>query len=522
MKPSLDLYYLIKSLTKAEKSYFRKFASRHIIGNKNKYLRLYEEISNINSSAEYDENDIKAKFPKEKFIESFPVIKNYLFEIIMKSLNSFYSDSTADFQIKSNVRNIEILYKKALYDKCKKMLNKAFKQAYKYDNYIQILELIKLKKNLIHEGAYGSNEYENLEKAYREEKDILNIIHNLNEYRLLSYKARSIMNLNTKNETKKNQKFQELNLHPLLLSHSCALSFPALISFYHVKAFIYEHMNEPKKVLECRLKLVKLMESQPERIKDNPTNYVVLLYNLIYTCSSLKIYQEFNRYLLKLRSVENEYPDKISENLKILIFMGPYNSELRMYCETGQFEKGYEKLGAVERGLNRYEGKINKTDENYCYYLMAYINFGLKKYDESLRWINKILNDRTNAPENSMVVNSKILSLIIHYELENFDYLEYLIKSTYRYLKKIIKINKTQKLIINFLRKIPDAASRNEVATLFTEAKDKMIEIYKARNNEELSLDLVSWLESKIDKRNFSDIVRKKYLEKAHEREREI
>ena len=42
MKPADTLYKLIKSLTKGEKIYFKKFSKRHVLGSGNKYVKLFD------------------------------------------------------------------------------------------------------------------------------------------------------------------------------------------------------------------------------------------------------------------------------------------------------------------------------------------------------------------------------------------------------------------------------------------------------------------------------------------------
>ena len=60
MKPSDELFKLIKSLTKSEKRFF-KLSSSLQSGEKN-YLKLFDAIE---KQLEYDEEDIKNTFKKE-------------------------------------------------------------------------------------------------------------------------------------------------------------------------------------------------------------------------------------------------------------------------------------------------------------------------------------------------------------------------------------------------------------------------------------------------------------------------
>jgi len=44
MKPSTELFDLIRSLSQSEKRYFKVYASKHVIGKENNYVRLFEAI----------------------------------------------------------------------------------------------------------------------------------------------------------------------------------------------------------------------------------------------------------------------------------------------------------------------------------------------------------------------------------------------------------------------------------------------------------------------------------------------
>ena len=86
MKPSHELFRLIKSLSKSEKRFFKLMSSLQS-GEKN-YIKLFDSIEKQN---EYNEDAIKHQFREETFIKHLPSEKNHLYKLILKSLRSFYS-----------------------------------------------------------------------------------------------------------------------------------------------------------------------------------------------------------------------------------------------------------------------------------------------------------------------------------------------------------------------------------------------------------------------------------------------
>jgi len=83
MKPSSELFKLIKSLTKSEKRFF-KLSSALQAGEKN-YLKIFDYIE---KQEHYDEDELKDAFVGEVFVKHLPSEKNKHFTANAKSLYS--------------------------------------------------------------------------------------------------------------------------------------------------------------------------------------------------------------------------------------------------------------------------------------------------------------------------------------------------------------------------------------------------------------------------------------------------
>ena len=106
--------------------------------------------------------------------------------------------------------------------------------------------------------------------------------------------------------------------------------------------------------------------------------------------------------------------------------------------------------------------------------------------------------------------------MILHFELGNTDILEYLVKSTYRFLYKRKHLYKFETSILNFIRKkLPKTNSEKELITIFKDLKTELGKITKDPFEKKALdyFDFISWLESKIEKRPFADIVKEKAQE---------
>ena len=140
MEKSGNLYLLIKSLTKSEKGYFKKYASFHIRSSEgSNYIKIFNAID---AQLVYDEHKLIKKFKQERFINQFSVAKNYLYNIILESLEAYHYSNNKE--IRSLLNKIELLTDRGLYVQAKKLLKKVRKMAedHKLSGYISEIDIL--------------------------------------------------------------------------------------------------------------------------------------------------------------------------------------------------------------------------------------------------------------------------------------------------------------------------------------------------------------------------------------------
>jgi hypothetical protein len=105
-----------------------------------------------------------------------------------------------------------------------------------------------------------------------------------------------------------------------------------------------------------------------------------------------------------------------------------------------------------------------------------------------------------------------LLHLIAHYELGNFELLEYLIKSVYRYMAKMKNLSLVEEEMFKFLRHsfhVGASALKPEFENLLKKLKE--FEGNPLETRAFAYLDVISWLESKINRVHVQDVIREKY-----------
>ena len=88
-KYSSHLYELIKSLSKAEKRYFKVFVTRHTASDSQNNAQILFDA--IDKQKTYNEELLLEQLSKYVFVKKFSIAKARLYDTILKSLDAFYS-----------------------------------------------------------------------------------------------------------------------------------------------------------------------------------------------------------------------------------------------------------------------------------------------------------------------------------------------------------------------------------------------------------------------------------------------
>jgi hypothetical protein len=140
--PSTDLFDLIRSMTAAEKRYF-KLGSKS--GDK-KQQDYYILFSLINKQQVYDENELLDQLAKEGLAKHLPFKKIHLHTQILESLNNFYRTAGPEEEVLNLLQNLKILYDRGLYWQSEKLVKKIEKLCIDYDLKEYRIVLLKWQK----------------------------------------------------------------------------------------------------------------------------------------------------------------------------------------------------------------------------------------------------------------------------------------------------------------------------------------------------------------------------------------
>ncbi|MFI5150616.1 MAG: hypothetical protein ACHQRM_12835 [Bacteroidia bacterium] len=505
MVASENLFELIKSLSSSEKGYFRKQASLLVRGDENNYMKLFQAID---GQAVYNEKALLKKFAREKFTNNFSVAKNYLYDLILKSLESYHSD--VDAELKSLVRRVEILYQRGLHGHCEKLLVKAKNLAKRYDDQIQLAELLSIETEIWRRQTFAGKSEEDVIALFDELGKTVETFANLVEYRKHFAK---LLHLMVKTGTIRNitqeVAYKHVMLEPLLKSEKKALSVRAKLVYYNCRVFYYSAMSEHPEMLKASREIVRLMEAAPQHIEINPSFYWSSVGNIVVCLDALKRYQEMPAVLDKMVHYKPTTP-----GLKGHQYFLHRNLVISMYTKTGRFAEGIKVLEKVDADVASGEVMLpNRYIHVWFLYNSAYLYFSAEEYQKSNALVQQILDNYADDTGSDYQCFARILRLLIQFETNKRDLLEYTVKSTHRFLYKRNMMYKMEASLLRFLKRIgPNPLSDKQMKVVFNDLRDE-IASYSTEKYQAKALDyfdMVSWLEAKIKKRPFAEILKKK------------
>jgi hypothetical protein len=260
---------------------------------------------------------------------------------------------------------------------------------------------------------------------------------------------------------------------------------------------------------------VQLFDDNPNMINLNP---VFFLKGNNYLLESLFFINNKPKFVKKLEHfkaiVDNKKFVK-DENVSTLVFLYTNFHNINQYFIDGSFEDGLKLIPKIEKELLQFNDRIDPHHKMIFYYKFASLHFGAGNNKESIKYLDKIISNKSLSMREDLLCFSRVLNLVAHYEAGLDYHLETLLRSTYKFLIKMNDLHEVQKEMIKFIRGLQDIYP-HDLKNAFRDLLDtlKRYEDHPYERRAFLYLDIISWLESKIENKPVGDIIKTKYLAK--------
>ncbi|MEM0993387.1 MAG: hypothetical protein AAF847_08255 [Bacteroidota bacterium] len=504
-----DLVQLIGSLTRSEKRHFRIFVRRNQASDDILFLKLFDFLDKYGT---YDEEKILKKFPDIKK-RQLSNLKAHLYKQLLISLRLLNRNYDLDTEIREYIDYARVLYNKGLYRQSLDILSKTKQKAIETKRNLLALEIVEFEKHI--ESQYITRSIETrAEELTEESADIYNKLLKINEYSNLGIR---LYGLYLKTGFVRNEKdymmvrnFFHSNLPK---RKSKEMDFFERINYNQTCTWYYHIIQNFTMSYRHNQNWVNTFYDYPDMIVHETPLYLKALHNLMGTLFNLWHYDAFMLNLKKLEELEHTDQIQRTNNTQGLYYLYYYIHEIDRHFMEGTYTEG---IKLVDGLMKIIDADVYNWDDHRVmlfYYKIACLYFGSGDNSKAIDYLNLIINQRNPDYREDIQCFARILNLMAHFELGNERLVEYQIKSVYRFVGKMQDIHEVQREIFRFLRRTPRMRP-SQLKQEFIDLKEKLEKAQYKRFERRpfLYLDIISWLECKIDQKTVQEVVREKFL----------
>ena len=503
------LFQLIKSLSKAEKRHFKLYARRNVSKSEALFIQLFDAIDRQKA---YDEPQILSRVPAIKKSQ-LPNLRSNLYRQILVALRLLHRTQRVQIQVREQLDFAQILYGKGLYRQSLAILERARSKANELGLHPLALEIISFEKLI--ESQHITRSIDNRAEllaahsaALSQRVSMENAFANLS-LQLYGLYLKMGYARNAEELAKTRQFFKKY----LPEFKEKDLGFYERIFLFQSYVWLYNITQEFPRQYRYAQKWVDLFHDQPEMIRHNIPLYLKGMHNLLNALYLTLQYDKFSHTLKELSSFNSDETYSLTKNEESLFHLFTYIHKLNKHNLDGTFKLATTWVGELEEILA--SGAHNWDDHRVMVfqYKIACIHFSAGDNEQAIEFLNKIINYGVIDFRADIQCFARILNLIAHFELGNDVLVSYQLKSVYRFLLKMEELNAIHREIFKFLRKTPTIL-RSDLRSEFVRLKDTLMKVRQRRFEKRsfLYLDIISWLESKIDDIPVQDVIRQKFL----------
>jgi len=490
------LHTLVQSLTKAEKRNFRLYAQRLQSKQDLLFVRLFDVLD---KAKVYDDRQIKSRLKLTG--GKLSNLKRHLYAQILKSLRLLHIEKNREIQIREQMDHAKILYEKGLYLQSLKLLDRVRGIAADAHQELLVLEIIEMQKFIeerhITRSRREKGKMEALLDASEQQEALIS-----NEVKLSNLKIQIhglyITMGHARNE-KDHKRVAKDFLATLQGFEQKRLGFMEQVFLHQSYMWYYYILLDFDRCYQHAQKWVAIFDRHPAMIKDDPVLYMRGLAYELSSLFSMRHRDAYDKTMDKFEQFNKEYEAHMNTTGKIINFLYLYTARLNKHFLAETYAEGIKLVPQIERLIRRYEPFIDIHRIMVFHYKMAWLFFGAGNYSKAIDYLNAIINLEAGHLREDIQCYSRLLHLIAHYELGNYEYLKYQVETVTRFFAKLKDLNHIQREILGFFRK-NYALQGAELKQAFKTLRERVVVLsndpYERRAFQHL--DILAWIDKKL------------------------
>lgn len=433
MQLSQQLFLLVKSLSTAEKGYFRK----QVLNSGNatqKYALLFNALDKMDA---YSEDALKKAMGKANTKGNLTNTKRYLLDLITESLQQYNFKDLPIMQVNRLLQAVEVLIKKKLYELCHDHLDRATKIAEKHDLLTSQLTILSWRYRLaIREGKYdqlrviGEESYGvGVTKLLGEIKEKWQLIDVQGKVMAISADRGSSLA-----DIAISQIGPLLDRYPIFTHQQTAVFSHKLLIHTTYSAY-YRMIGKVEEAFDHSYKAAALFRQFPEQIEISPRNYMSVTVNLANRCIVINKYPELLEQIGHLKEFLEHPIAKRNNDLHFEIRAYMYELELMYMHFTESYALVTKLYPTIFGFMRQHTSEIKKENLAVYYYFLGHGLYRNGSRDKGYELLKEMLDDHKDIARMDLMLSAQLVLFLMHYEMGNKHLLPHQIKAIAYYTK---------------------------------------------------------------------------------------
>ncbi len=504
------LIQLINSLSQAEKRHFKIFSRRNAGAKESLFVLLFDYLDKYKIQ---NDQDIIKKIPGIKRSQ-IANIKSNLYKQLLASLRLFHRRRNIDIYLNEQLDYAYVLYDKGMYKASLEILEKAKNLALEKKQYMVAQNMVEFEKHIESQHITGSMSA----KAIELDEISHFLIHRNQKSASLSSASLQLYGLYLRHgfvRNKKDYTYVTQFFEDILPTYELKdLDFYEKMYYFQSYVWYSNMIHDFLNYYRYAQRWVNLFEEYPNMIEKETSSYIKGLHNVLNALFLAGKYKKFKQAFNTLMMFKEDFGKPINRNVASLLSLFENVHLINLHYMEGSFTEGIKKMPKLADSLrtNMYNWDPHRI--MVFYYKIACLYFGAGRNEDAIHYLNLIINNYLPKVREDIQSFARILNLIAHFELGNKLLISYQIRSVYRFLSKMNDLHEVQKEIFKFLRKTPRIMPEDLISE-FEDLRDKLIVIRKMpfERRPFLYLDIVAWLESRIENVNVEAVIARNFEE---------
>jgi hypothetical protein len=496
-------------MTGPEKRHFTLFSQRHIIGPENNYLRLFDAMD---AQKDYDEDAILEKFANEKFAKQLHRIKNYLYELILRSLAEFHKNKTIGGEIRSKLESAEILFAKGLPVQANKILTAVRELIEIYEQPHFWPELLELEKKYLNYLS-GNQDFSEL------------IDEHSNQFRLAQEQLGEL-NSNWENAARVSTRLNAFGLpqneterQKLIEIFKESISNPGELHGFDSREYYFQNcshfyhlLGDLEQAFTFSGQHIDWYQEHEFFIRDRLRRYVAVLTNHLLLAIRLgKRDERYEELRLKLFSIGETYSNSPHNTREFQWHLFRAKTSVILYelLSCHQTQNPQVSLRELENEFAGF-GKYTLTGRRAGFlFNMARVSLVYEDFIRANKFLNLIINSGPDAG-GEIFHEANLLSLVVFFESGKMELIKPRIKQMRRFCQAEIARSEAVEILLSLFWDLAGTRKNKSGAPdLFNNALNNLEFAFK-NNPIDRGLawfDYFSWLESRTENKPIREII---------------